>query len=93
MGLVLHDHRSQPVTESLLDEFNLILLMENDQVKFVKRNFPKAKDKIFLMSEMAEQDQDICDPAGHSLDAYKNTANEILGLLEKGFSKILQYSK
>lgn len=93
MGLDLYDHRSQPVTESLLDEFNLILCMENDQVKFIKRNFPKAKDRIFLLSEMAEQDQDIWDPAGHSLAAYKNTANEILELLEKGFSKILQFSK
>jgi len=93
IGLDLLDHRSQPVTESLLDKFNLILCMENDQVNFIKSNFPKAKDRIFLLSEMAEQDQDIWDPAGHSLVAYKDTASEILGLLEKGFSKILQFSK
>lgn len=93
MGLDLIDHRSQPVTESLLDEFKLILCMENDQVKFLKRNFPAAKDKVFLLSEMADQDQDIWDPVGHSLNAYKDTANEILGFLKKGFSKIIRFSK
>ena len=93
MGLDLLDHRSQPITESLLDGFNLILCMTNDQVNFIKRNFPTAKDRVFLLSEMADQDQDILDPVGHPQNAYKNTANEILDFLEKGFSKIIQYSK
>jgi len=91
MGLDLLDHRSQPVTESLLDKFNLILCMENDQVNLVKRNFPNARDRIFLLSEMADQDQDILDPVGQSQNTYKDTANEILGYLKKGFSKILRY--
>jgi protein-tyrosine phosphatase len=93
MGLDLNDHRSQPVTESLLGRFNLILCMENEHVNFIKRNFPDLKEKIFLLSEMAGQDSDIWDPAGFSLDAYKDTANEILELLKNGSSKIFQLSK
>jgi protein-tyrosine phosphatase len=92
-GLDLIDHRSQSVTESLLGEFNLILCMENEQVNFIKRNFPDSNEKVFLLSEMAGQNLDIWDPAGHSLDAYKDTTNEILALLEKGFSKIFQLTE
>jgi protein-tyrosine-phosphatase len=93
MGLDLLDHHSQPVTESLLNGFNLILCMENDQVRFIKSNFPTAKNRIFLLSEMADQEQDIWDPVGHSLNSYKDTANEIHEYLIKGFSKIIQLSK
>ena len=92
MGLDLLVHRSQPITESLLNKFNLILCMEHDHVEFIKRNFPTAKDKIFLLSEMADQVQDIWDPVGHPYNAYEDTANEILGYLKKGFSKIIQLS-
>jgi protein-tyrosine-phosphatase len=67
--------------------------MENEHVNFIKRNFPDSKEKIFLLSEMAGQDSDIWDPAGFSLDAYKDTANEILELLKKGSSKIFQLTK
>lgn len=93
LGLDLADHRSQPVTESLIDKFNLILCMENDQVNFLKRNFPDSKEKVFLLSEMTGQNLDIRDPVGYSLDDYKNTAVDILLLLEKGYSKIFRLSE
>ncbi len=92
MGLDLLDHRSQPITESLLDGFNLILCMENEQANLIKRNFPTVKDRVFILSAMADQDQDILDPVGHPHNAYENTANEILEFLKKGFSKIIQLS-
>jgi hypothetical protein len=41
---------------------------------------------------MADQDQDIWDPVGHSLNAYKETASEILEILDKGFAKISKLS-
>ncbi len=93
MGLDLLDHRSRPITESLLDGFNLILCMESEQVSFIKQSNPSVKSRVFLLSEMADQDQDIWDPVGHPQFAYKETANEILDLLSIGLSKIIQLSK
>ena len=49
MGLNLHDHRSQPITGSLLNGFNLILCMENDQIDTLKQSFPTAKKKSFSL--------------------------------------------
>jgi protein-tyrosine-phosphatase len=89
IGLDLNDHHSQPVIESLLDEFDLVLCMELEQASFLKRNFPFSKEKIFLLSEMAGNTQEIWDPVGLSLTSYKETAKEMLIILENGYSKIL----
>ena len=92
-GLDLNDHHSQPVTELLLGEFDLILCMEHEQSSFLKRNFPNIKEKIFLVSEMAGETKDIWDPVGLSLDTNREKVNEMLALMEKGFHKILDSSK
>lgn len=89
-GLDLNDHHSQPVTESLLGEFDLILCMEHEQSSFLKRNFPNTKEKIFLLSEMTGETKDIWDPVGHSLGTYREKAKEMLALMKKGFYKILE---
>jgi protein-tyrosine-phosphatase len=89
IGLDLNDHHSQPVTELLIDEFDLVLCMELEQVFFLKKNFPFSKEKIFLLSEMAGNTQEIWDPVGLSMSSYKETAKEMLSIMEDGFSKIM----
>ena len=93
IGLDLKNHHSRPVTESLLEEFCLVLCMENEQASFLKRNFPLAKDKFFLLSELAGDTKEIQDPVGHSMDIYRNTVNEMLALMEKGLNKILDLTE
>lgn len=92
LGLNLEDHLSQPVTEALLEKFNLILCMENDQVSFIKRNIPSAKLKVFLLSEMVDRSNEIWDPIGLSIGIYSDTAQEIYTILEKGLIKIKDLS-
>jgi protein-tyrosine-phosphatase len=89
IGLDLNAHHSQPVTESILDEFDLVLCMELEQADFLKRNFPFSNQKIFLLSEMAGNTQEIWDPVGLSMASYKKTAKEMLSIMEDGFSKIM----
>ena len=73
IGFDLSDHHSRPVTESLLEEFNLVLCMEQEQKFILNRNFPDEKEKIFLISEMAGDTKEILDPIGHSLATYQDT--------------------
>lgn len=93
MKLDLDGHHSQPVTESLLEENKLILCMEKEQVTFLKFNFSNHDGKVFLLSEMAGEENDILDPVGYSLQAYKTTANKILNYLEKGLQNILKVTE
>ena len=91
-GLDLTGHRSQPITESLLDEFNLILCMAYDHKSSLQRNFPSNAAKIFLLSEMVATGKEVDDPVGLSIGIYQTTAVEILGYLQNGFDKIFELS-
>jgi protein-tyrosine phosphatase len=89
-GLDLSGHRSQPVTEALLTEFDLILCMQFDHRSTLCRNYPPAAERVFLLSEMTGDKQEIWDPVGYSLDLYQAAADEITDYLTGGFEKIIQ---
>ena len=87
-GLDITKHQSQPATESLLEKHNLILCMELNHKRTIKRNFPSVAASVFLLYEMVGEEREIWDPVGSSLSAYEKTADEILSIIEKGFGKI-----
>ena len=92
-GLDLTKHRSQPVTDELMEAFNLILCMEYNHKRTLQRNYPEYTDKIYLLSEMDSNGKEVDDPVGRSIGIYQSTADEILNYLEKGFEKILDLSE
>lgn len=83
-------HRSQPVTETLLRQADLILVMtENHRAQVLSMN-PEIADRVYLLREFAEtkkgdamNDLDIPDPIGQSLDGYRQSMNVIKNALEK----------
>lgn len=91
-GLSLEEHLSQPVTESLLEKFNLILCMEIDHKRFLQRNFPASAQRSFLLSEMVNEEIEVNDPVGLPIKTYKSTVNKLLYYLEEGFNKIINLS-
>lgn len=92
LGLSLDDHRSQFVSELLLENYNLILCMEAQHKSFIKKNFPCAKDKVFLLSEMIGNTFEIDDPVGGSLSQYLDTADLLNKIMDQSFLKIKQLS-
>ncbi|MBM3137393.1 MAG: hypothetical protein FJZ98_04300 [Chloroflexi bacterium] len=87
-GIDISEHLSQPITEELLDRYDLILCMEEEHKRFIHRNFPSAQTKTFLLYEMIGKAQEIWDPIGLSQFAYENTANEMLRIMTEGFERI-----
>jgi protein-tyrosine phosphatase len=81
-------HLSQPITEDILNNFNLILCMEDEHKRFIQRNFPSTEQKTYLLYEMIGKEQEIWDPVGMSPFAYENTANEMLRIMTEGFKRI-----
>ncbi len=92
LGADLLDHAAQAVSAHLLEDFNLILCMENAHVAFINRHFPDHASKVFLLSEMIDQDFEIEDPIGRSTHDYQETAREIFGIIKKGWNKIQSLS-
>lgn len=90
--LDLSEHRAKNVRESKLDNFHVILCMEDSHKRSIQRNFPNSADKVYLLSEMVSGKQEVDDPVGSSLDVYQGTADEIEHYLSEGFDVIFNLS-
>lgn len=91
-GLDLSSQRSRSITRSLMQEFNLILVMERGHKEALGIEYPKMRHKTFLLSEMIGQRFDIADPMGRSQAEFEDTAREIEAILSQGLERIRQLS-
>ena len=90
LGVDLSEYVSQPITPELIADFNLILTMERGQKEALKAAFPQYADKIFLLSEMIGENNEVVDPIGRPMVDFKETAREIHRILTNGFDRIKQ---
>lgn len=72
------DHRSSPLTDELIREADLILVMERTHKENILNRRTDAKNKVHLLSEFGRikkeeklVNPDIPDPVGKSLDFYR----------------------
>jgi len=74
-GIDVSRHRSQQINKEMLLRSDLILVMEKVHEKEVLRAAPEAKNRVFLLKEFAkirDDDLEVHDPLGHSLDYYED---------------------
>jgi protein-tyrosine phosphatase len=93
LGLDSSRHRSQPITKTLLDQFDLILTMEAGHKESIQVEFPENAEKVFMLSEMSGVTKNIDDPVGGSFEDYIATADEIDAWIKSGLPKILTLLK
>jgi len=87
-GINIRSHRSKPVNLELVNRHDLILVMEKNHKEALELTFPDAKDKLFLISRLIDDDFDISDPIGHPVNDFRETANELEEILSDGFGKV-----
>jgi protein-tyrosine-phosphatase len=87
-GIDLSDHRSRQVTRELLNQFNLILVMENGHKEAMRIEFPEIAPKTYLLYEMIGLRYEVIDPIGGSTRDFEDTIREIENILTQGFEKI-----
>jgi len=78
-GADLRGHESQPLTESLVRQADVILTMTASHRAAVLAQFPEAGGRVSLL---APDRRDVIDPIGGSLDTYRTCARQILAHLE-----------
>ena len=88
-GLSLEAHRSQPVTGDLLATQDLILVMGAGQAEAISAEFPGVASRVHLLSALAGPAYDISDPVGGTNAAYRVLADELRGILERGYTKLV----
>ncbi len=62
VGLSLADHRSRCLNQQLVDTADLILVMTQAHLQDILLRFLRARDKTFLLSQMAGETRDVEDP-------------------------------
>ena len=90
MGIDISNHKSTLVHSYLIEKVDLILTMTKDHKETIIRNFPGAKDKVFLLNEYAfEEIKDVVDPFGGTLIDYEKARDEIYLAAEEIVKKLV----
>ena len=78
-GIDLTPHRSRVVTKDIIDTATLIVVMTTVHVTEIKRRFPEAQDRIYLLKSFDPGcgDGDIPDPHGGTVTHYRTIRKEI----------------
>lgn len=71
----LKEHRSQPLTDQLINEFDWIFTMTAHHRNTILAACPEAASRVHLL---AANEGDISDPIGGGMSAYKQCEEEIL---------------
>jgi protein-tyrosine-phosphatase len=93
LGLELDGHRSRCVNGAMLQDFRLILTMEKGQQEALRIEFPALRSRVYCLSELIGQRWDLLDPPSGDLADYIDVAEQIRGVLEKGFDQIKRLAR
>jgi protein-tyrosine-phosphatase len=88
-GIDLGDHRSREVDAEMVRQADLVLVMTQSHREALIAEFPTARGKTYLLSEMVGQCYDIADPYG-DWPAVESCATELANLIERGYTRILE---
>ncbi len=83
--LDISNHSATPLTEAMLEEYDLVLTMTDGHKSMISALAP---DKIFTVCEYAGYNGEIMDPYGSGLKEYKQTATDIYDCLTEIAEKI-----
>lgn len=90
----LTPHRSRAVTKDIIDAATLILVMTGAHAAELKRRFPEAQDRIYLLKSFDPRygGGDIPDPLGGSVAHYRAIRDEIEATLPDLILYLKSYS-
>lgn len=80
MGIDLSCHRSKPLSNDLIEQADIILVMTSEHKSML---IPYASDKTYTLLEYADMEGDVSDPYGGDIYTYERTAQQIYEALKK----------
>jgi protein-tyrosine-phosphatase len=88
-GLDISNHASRIVSDELLENSDLGLCMAQGHIEALRAEFPKHREKIFLLSEMSDRNHSVADPYGGPLEEYVQMVREVSELIDSGLPRII----
>ena len=90
MGMDLSSHESQPVTDLLIKQADVILTMTAGHRQALLAQWPDLANRTFLFSI---DHRDVTDPIGQSEDVYQACADQLVSYSEHWADKIIHQAK
>lgn len=91
--LDLRFHRTREINSEILTDADLVLVMEQGQKESLCFEFPHARQKILLLSQISNKYAgDIPDPASNNFEEARLIANRIIKTIDSNFEKIIELS-
>lgn len=88
-GIKVNNHSPKIIDHDLLHSFDLVLCMDTTHKNKINIDYPEYKDKVFLLSEFATgKREDIVDPVGMGLAAYREIFETIKRFVDSVLKKI-----
>ncbi|MCD6303286.1 MAG: low molecular weight protein arginine phosphatase [Anaerolineae bacterium] len=88
-GLDLSKHRARVLTQQMVDEADLILLMERSHLQDLALRFVRAQPKAHLLSKVAGKRGDVTDPMVEGGGDYATCRATLRTYLTEGYDHIL----
>jgi protein-tyrosine phosphatase len=83
-GLDISAHRAQQLTEQLVKDAELVLVMDKDQQRRVESQWPMARGRVRRIGSLG--DFDVPDPYGRSREAFEKARE----LIEHGVDELVE---
>lgn len=82
IGIDISSHRNRALSRALVNEAAIILAMTDGHRREIERHFPEAAAKVRLVKSFgAAPAEDVADPFGASVDAYRHVRDELVQAL------------
>ena len=85
------------ITEAMIDEADLVLVMEKAHLHYVERLSSLASRKTFLLKEFGrgqiDKDAEVPDPIGFDLDFYRMCGETLRSEIDRILPLILEMAK
>jgi tRNA threonylcarbamoyl adenosine modification protein (Sua5/YciO/YrdC/YwlC family) len=89
----LTKHFSQPITDKIVNESELVFCLAQNHYKFLVKNYPQHKNKFILLKQWKREKSlfipSIADPIGHDPKFFEETYKEIFLEIKRVFPAIL----
>lgn len=87
-GLDLSRHLSQPASSTLLQQFDLTVVMEQGHRTVLQEHNPTLAERILTIRELVGGRGDFDDPVGGSLELYRTAADELEMIIKDSYECI-----
>ena len=93
VGIYAESHRARQVSEAMLEETDLVLVMGPRHVRALSRGFGSLADSIYTLPQYATgtpTEEGIPDPYGHTMTAFRTSVRQLLSYIEKVVERLEQ---